>query len=173
MHSLVLGFLNIGSSEMILIVFVALLLFGGEKLPEIARGLGKEIRDFKDASDGVKREINNQINSYEEKREEQKRIEEITKPEEKNDESAAGEGSAGRFTPVENTVPVNDNYFNTDHNTAETHNGPHETTIENHDAAARDAAHHTTANETHTGTTTESLHGISHEQVSSEHTENS
>lgn len=53
---------------MILIVFVALLLFGGEKLPEIARGLGKGIRDFKDASEGVKREITNQINSYEERR---------------------------------------------------------------------------------------------------------
>src|SRR5258706_10699667 len=67
MHSLVLGFLNIGSSEMVLIVFVALLLFGGEKLPQIARGLGKGIRDFKDASEGVKREITNQINNYEEK----------------------------------------------------------------------------------------------------------
>ena len=53
---------------MILIVFVALMLFGGEKLPEIARGLGKGIRDFKDASEGVKREITNQINSYEERR---------------------------------------------------------------------------------------------------------
>jgi sec-independent protein translocase protein TatA len=70
MFSSVLLFLNIGGPEMILIVFVALLLFGGEKLPEIARGLGKGIRDFKDASEGVKREITNQINNYEEKREE-------------------------------------------------------------------------------------------------------
>jgi sec-independent protein translocase protein TatA len=153
---------------MILIVFVALLLFGGEKLPEIARGLGKGIRDFKDASDGVKREINNQINSYEEKREEQKRIEEITKPEEKAGENTENENSAGRFTPVENTVPVNDNYFNTDHSAAETHNSGHDTTVENHDAA-----HHATTNEMHTGTTTESLHGVGHEQVSSGHTENS
>jgi sec-independent protein translocase protein TatA len=68
MFSSVLLFLNIGGPEMILIVFVALLLFGGEKLPEIARGLGKGIRDFKDASEGVKREITNQINSYEERR---------------------------------------------------------------------------------------------------------
>jgi len=68
MYSSVLLFLNIGGPEMILIVFVALLLFGGEKLPEIARGLGKGIRDFKDASEGVKREITNQINNYEEKR---------------------------------------------------------------------------------------------------------
>jgi sec-independent protein translocase protein TatA len=68
MFSSVLLFLNIGGPEMILIIFVALLLFGGEKLPEIARGLGKGIRDFKDASEGVKREITNQINSYEERR---------------------------------------------------------------------------------------------------------
>lgn len=68
MSSCVLLFLNIGGPEMILIVFVALLLFGGEKLPEIARGLGKGIRDFKDASEGVKREITNQINNYEERK---------------------------------------------------------------------------------------------------------
>ena len=66
MHSGVLAFLS--GSDLMLIMFVALLLFGGEKLPEIARGLGKGIRDFKDASEGVKREINNQINSYEEKK---------------------------------------------------------------------------------------------------------
>ena len=63
----VLLFMNIGSSEMILILFVALLLFGGNKLPELARGLGKGIRDFKDASEGVKREIHNQINNFDEK----------------------------------------------------------------------------------------------------------
>src|SRR5450631_749012 len=71
MFSSVLLFLNIGGPEMIVIIFVALLLFGGEKLPEIARGLGKGIRDFKDASEGVKREITNQINNYEEKRAEE------------------------------------------------------------------------------------------------------
>lgn len=65
----VLLFLNIGTPEMILILFVALLLFGGEKLPQLARGLGKGIRDFKDASEGVKREIQNQINTLEEKAE--------------------------------------------------------------------------------------------------------
>jgi len=64
----VLLFLNIGTSEMVLIMFVVLLLFGGDKMPGIARGLGKGIRDFKDASEGVKREINNQINNYEEKK---------------------------------------------------------------------------------------------------------
>src|SRR5690606_20116508 len=59
------GFLNIGTQEMVLIVIVILLLFGGKKLPELARGLGRGIREFKDASDGIKREISDQINNFE------------------------------------------------------------------------------------------------------------
>lgn len=56
-------FLNMGTSEIMLIMLVVLLLFGGKKLPELARGLGRGIREFKDASDGVKREIHRNINS--------------------------------------------------------------------------------------------------------------
>jgi sec-independent protein translocase protein TatA len=91
---------------MILIVFVALLLFGGEKLPEIARGLGKGIRDFKDASEGVKREINNQINSYEEKRTETK-LDEAAQ----NHLTSGTEESVDGRPPVENTMPINDSHF--------------------------------------------------------------
>ncbi len=60
-----LAFLNIGTQEMMLIVIVILFLFGGKKLPELARGLGRGIREFKDASDGIKREISDQINNFE------------------------------------------------------------------------------------------------------------
>ncbi|PST84673.1 twin-arginine translocase TatA/TatE family subunit [Pedobacter yulinensis] len=56
-------FLNMGGGEITLILVVVLLLFGGKKLPELARGLGKGIRDFKDASEGVKREIHRNINA--------------------------------------------------------------------------------------------------------------
>src|SRR5580704_9024229 len=102
MHSFVLLFIgNLFSSDMIIIIFVALLLFGGEKLPEIARGLGKGIRDFKDASEGVKREINNQINSYEEKREEKKMEEAIIASQEAAQHHVLTEGPV-----VENTMPM-------------------------------------------------------------------
>lgn len=64
MFSSTLLLLDIGTGEIVVIAFVALLLFGGDKLPELARGLGKGIRDFKNASDDVKREIHKQIDSY-------------------------------------------------------------------------------------------------------------
>lgn len=64
MLSSVFLFFSFSGSEIALILFVALILFGGDKFPEIARGLGKGIREFKDMSDGVKREIHSQINNY-------------------------------------------------------------------------------------------------------------
>jgi len=50
-------FLFISYSEVFLIIFVMLLIFGPDKMPEIARNLGKGIRQLRDASSGVKKEI--------------------------------------------------------------------------------------------------------------------
>ena len=47
-----------GGWEMVVIAIVILLLFGAKKLPELERGLGQGIREFKGAVDGVKDEIN-------------------------------------------------------------------------------------------------------------------
>jgi sec-independent protein translocase protein TatA len=49
--------------HIILIVLVVLLLFGGKKIPELMRGLGRGIREFKDAKDHVKKEIEDNINN--------------------------------------------------------------------------------------------------------------
>jgi len=46
-----------GGWELVIIVFVIILLFGSKKIPELARGLGRGIREFKDASKEIKEEI--------------------------------------------------------------------------------------------------------------------
>jgi sec-independent protein translocase protein TatA len=46
-----------GGSEWIVIILVALLFFGGKKIPELMRGIGKGMREFKDAKDNVRNEI--------------------------------------------------------------------------------------------------------------------
>lgn len=51
--SIILGPFGLGGPELIIILIVVLLLFGGRKIPEFMRGLGKGIKEFKDASKGV------------------------------------------------------------------------------------------------------------------------
>lgn len=52
---------NLGGGEIFLILFIVLLLFGAKKLPELARGLGKGIREFKDATKEVKDNIEKSV----------------------------------------------------------------------------------------------------------------
>ena len=44
---------GLGTPEIILIVLALLLLFGGKKIPELMRGLGKGVKEFKEGKDGV------------------------------------------------------------------------------------------------------------------------
>lgn len=46
-------FLGLGMPEIVLIVVVALLFFGGKKIPELMKGLGKGVKSFKDGMNGV------------------------------------------------------------------------------------------------------------------------
>ncbi|SFX46255.1 sec-independent protein translocase protein TatA [Cytophaga hutchinsonii ATCC 33406] len=48
---------GIGMPEIILILLLVVFLFGAKKIPDLARGLGRGIREFKDASKEVKKEI--------------------------------------------------------------------------------------------------------------------
>ena len=58
-----IAFFNLGPWEILLILIVVLILFGAKRLPELARGLGKGINEFRDAVDSGKEEIINGIES--------------------------------------------------------------------------------------------------------------
>lgn len=50
-------FLSFGGGEILVVFLVVILFFGSKKIPELARGLGRGMREFKDATSGVQREI--------------------------------------------------------------------------------------------------------------------
>ena len=52
--------LFLSSQEIIIVLLAIVVLFGAKKLPEIARGLGKGINEFKKAAEDIKAELNNQ-----------------------------------------------------------------------------------------------------------------
>jgi TatA/E family protein of Tat protein translocase len=52
---------NIGGSELFFIVFMVLMLFGSKKIPEIARGLGKGLREMKEAANGIEKELTKEM----------------------------------------------------------------------------------------------------------------
>jgi sec-independent protein translocase protein TatA len=61
-HMSSLMFLGMGGQEIIIVALIVLLLFGGKKIPELMRGLGRGVREFKDAKDGIRSEIEKGMN---------------------------------------------------------------------------------------------------------------
>lgn len=60
MNSLLL--LGIGMQELLFIALLILLLFGGKKIPELMKGLGKGVKSFKDGVNGIEDSINSSSN---------------------------------------------------------------------------------------------------------------
>ena len=60
-------FMGLGTNEIILIAIVVLLLFGGRKIPELMRGLGRGVREFNDAKSNVRKEIEEGVNEKEQR----------------------------------------------------------------------------------------------------------
>jgi len=52
---------NLGTGEIIIIAIVVLLLFGGKKIPELMKGIGKGIKNFKDGVNGLEEDIKGTI----------------------------------------------------------------------------------------------------------------
>jgi len=54
-------FFNLGGGEIFIVLLIILLLFGSKKIPELARGLGKGIRYFKDATNEIQEDIRESV----------------------------------------------------------------------------------------------------------------
>jgi sec-independent protein translocase protein TatA len=57
-------FLFIGAPEILIVLLLVVMLFGADKIPEIARGLGKGMRQMKNATNDIKREIQNSADKH-------------------------------------------------------------------------------------------------------------
>ena len=65
----ILAFINLGTGEIVAIVLVVLLLFGGKKIPELMRGLGKGVKSFKQGMNEVEEEIKKPLEDLDKKEE--------------------------------------------------------------------------------------------------------
>lgn len=90
---------GLGGSEMLMIFVIILVLFGGQKLPEFARGAGKLIREFKKASSGVEEEFKRALDEDEQA----KKIQPPALP--TSPTPTANQPSASTPTPAEPSVP--------------------------------------------------------------------
>ena len=79
--SLFILLLNLGGQEILLIALVVLLLFGGRKIPELMRGLGKGIREFNDAKNNITSELNKEMREIDKPKMEIKEPEKVKKEE--------------------------------------------------------------------------------------------
>ena len=71
----ILLFLGLGGYEVIMVLAVVLLLFGGKKIPELMRGLGKGIREFNNARASIEGEIKEGMRDTDRKKIEERKVE--------------------------------------------------------------------------------------------------
>ena len=65
--------MNIGAPEILLLALVILLFFGGKKIPELMKGLGKSVKSFKDGMSGLENDLNPDKKEEQVKQEEEKK----------------------------------------------------------------------------------------------------
>ncbi|SFF92840.1 twin-arginine translocase TatA/TatE family subunit [Prevotella sp. KH2C16] len=65
--------MNIGAPEILLLALVILLFFGGKKIPELMKGLGKGVKSFKDGVNGLENDLNPDKKEEQTKQEEEKK----------------------------------------------------------------------------------------------------
>ena len=67
MTATIFNLFNLGTTEVIIIVFVILLLFGGKKIPELMKGIGKGVKSFKDGLNEIEKDITEEPKKKEDK----------------------------------------------------------------------------------------------------------
>ncbi|MGZ4034019.1 MAG: twin-arginine translocase TatA/TatE family subunit [Bacteroidia bacterium] len=90
-------FLNLGGGEVFLVLLFVVMFFGSDKLPEIARGLGKGIREINDAKNQIQNEIQKSTNGFREELE--KHTSEI-----QSEINKAGEGMKRQIEDASKTI---------------------------------------------------------------------
>ena len=93
--------MNLGFSEMIFIFFLALIIFGPKKLPEIGRQIGKALNEFKRASNEFKAQIESEINNLDT----EIRTPEILPPYRKSEDTVSSETLVDAPDPVSVNTP--------------------------------------------------------------------
>lgn len=74
MNTHLLLFMGLGATEAMLILFAVVLLFGGKKIPELMRGLGKGVREFNDARNTVTKEFREGMSEAQKEKEDASKI---------------------------------------------------------------------------------------------------
>lgn len=65
LNTIILGVFGMGGTEIAVILVIVLLLFGGKKIPELMKGLGKGVREFKEGKEGTDEEVeSNRTNTH-------------------------------------------------------------------------------------------------------------
>jgi sec-independent protein translocase protein TatA len=65
---------NLNMTEILIILGVVLLMFGGKKIPELMRGIGKGIKEFNNAKNSVEEELKGGMNEYDKRKLEEKKL---------------------------------------------------------------------------------------------------
>jgi len=69
-HNMTLLFFNLGGGEIFIVLMIVLLFFGSKRIPEVARNLGRGIRQFKNAAEDIQRDISDSVTDVKRKIEE-------------------------------------------------------------------------------------------------------
>ena len=84
---------SFGPLEIILIFLVVLLIFGAKRIPEIARGIGKGIREFKDATSEISQELESEAQNRQINRPQSRRSKQASKTQASENQSSQKEAS--------------------------------------------------------------------------------